>query len=182
MASDQELRRVVERINLLLGEFGESREPAIRRDAKELVRLLMQLYGAGLTRIVRLLEMEDRHSGRLLDALLLDDLVASLLVLHDLHPDNAETRIRRALNLMEQSTGTRVTLLAVDSPGVVVTVDAPPPSSLIDLRRLIDDVVRAAAPDIAHVDIQGLPPAPVPPLVQLTRRAALSDSNELSTP
>lgn len=60
--------------------------------AEELVRVLMDFYGAGLARIVERLGVE--RLGGLLD----DELVASLLALHDLHPEDVHTRIARALD------------------------------------------------------------------------------------
>ncbi|WP_327069917.1 hypothetical protein OG500_29750 [Kitasatospora sp. NBC_01250] len=55
--------------------------------AEELVRTLMEFYGAGLARMAALLPAEA----------LGDELAAGLLVLHDLHPEDVPTRIGRAL-------------------------------------------------------------------------------------
>jgi hypothetical protein len=55
--------------------------------AEELVRTLMDFYGAGLARMAALLPTEA----------LGDELAAGLLVLHDLHPEDVATRIERAL-------------------------------------------------------------------------------------
>ncbi|GAA0635538.1 NifU family protein [Streptomyces thermocarboxydovorans] len=88
--------RMVEEVLDLLAASGDR---TACEAAEELVRVLMQFYGAGLARIVELL---GRHPGapgeQALTALLDDDLVASLLVLHDLHPADVETRIARALD------------------------------------------------------------------------------------
>ncbi|MFF9867584.1 hypothetical protein ACF1G0_19535 [Streptomyces sp. NPDC013953] len=67
--------------------------------AEELVRVLMDFYGAGLARAVELI---GRHPGATardtLAALLGDELVAGLLVLHGLHPDDVSRRVDRALD------------------------------------------------------------------------------------
>ncbi|OEJ28525.1 hypothetical protein AS594_32650 [Streptomyces agglomeratus] len=72
--------------------------------AEELVRSLMEFYGAGLARIMALLDGRAAKSAgtagsgdEALARLLGDELVAGLLVLHDLHPEDTATRIARAL-------------------------------------------------------------------------------------
>ncbi|MEV4918130.1 hypothetical protein AB0K47_15100 [Streptomyces tirandamycinicus] len=71
--------------------------------AEELVRVLMDFYGAALARTVELLgrpgddASAQGHTPAPLTGLLGDELVSSLLVLHDLHPEDVPTRIARAL-------------------------------------------------------------------------------------
>ncbi|WP_329571531.1 hypothetical protein [Kitasatospora sp. NBC_01266] len=62
-------------------------EAGQREAAEELVRTLMDFYGAGLAKVATLLPAEA----------LGDELVAGLLVLHDLHPQDLQTRIAHAL-------------------------------------------------------------------------------------
>ncbi|WP_432074531.1 hypothetical protein [Streptomyces wuyuanensis] len=77
--------------------------------AEELVRVLMDFYGAGLARTVELLarpadgESAEGRPSAPLDGLLGDELVSSLLVLHDLHPEDVPTRIARALRGVRHS-------------------------------------------------------------------------------
>ena len=75
------------------------------------MRLVVELYGAGLERTVELAGPEalDRFVG--------DELVASLLVLHDLHPKDTETRVVEALDQVRPYLGSHaggVELLGVD--------------------------------------------------------------------
>lgn len=169
--SDRDMRGVVERIDALVRRFAEAPEPAVRRDGEALARSLTQLYGEGLTRIVKILELEERRTGPLLPALAADDLVASLLVLHDLHPNDAPTRVERALERLAADAGARLTLIEIRDATAVVRVEGASPSAF-DRGALIEQVVRAAAPDVAAVEIMGLPPAPAPALVQLRRGPA----------
>jgi hypothetical protein len=170
MSSDQQTRGIAEQIEALVERLAASPDPAVRRDAQELVRLLMTLYGDGLARVLQILEREEPQSRRLVDALLEDDLISSLLVLHDLHPDDAETRIARGLGQIENAAGATISLLDVRGGTARVKVDTHGTASMLDLPRLIDEMVRAVAPDIARVDVEGMPPAPPPALVQLSRR------------
>ncbi|MFC4504428.1 MULTISPECIES: hypothetical protein [Streptomyces] len=82
------------RIEEVLDRMAASGDPAAAA-AEELVRSLMDFYGAGLARALQVLSAAP---GGVPGALLGDELVASLLVLHDLHPEDRDTRIGRALD------------------------------------------------------------------------------------
>ncbi|MEF9908400.1 hypothetical protein [Streptomyces sp. P9-A2] len=70
--------------------------------AEELVRVLMEFYGAGFSRALDLLGRDpDKPVREAWDALLGDELVSSLLVLHGLHPDDVATRVTRALKAVQ---------------------------------------------------------------------------------
>jgi hypothetical protein len=88
MAGDA--RSVGDRIERLLGEFRTGRD---RETAEELVGLLVDMYGEALTRVAALLR---ERQPDLLTRLPDDDLLESLLLLHDLHPVDVGTRIQRA--------------------------------------------------------------------------------------
>ncbi|MER6124182.1 hypothetical protein ABT173_16310 [Streptomyces sp. NPDC001795] len=85
--------RTGRRIEEVLDRLAATGDPAVSEAAEELVRALMEFYGAGLARLLDLLPPGGPGA-----ALLGDELVASLLVLHDLHPEDRDTRIARALN------------------------------------------------------------------------------------
>ena len=86
--------RVEELLGILQSEGGES----AARAAEELVRLLLGLYGDGLNHIMAALHAEGPAGAAILDRLLEDPLVESLLMLPDLHPLDVDTRIQRALD------------------------------------------------------------------------------------
>ena len=77
-------------------ERGDPSRPVARDEARDLLRRVSDLYGAGLA---RLLAIADEH-GVLDDALLTrlagDPLVGGLLLVHGLHPDSVEQRVARA--------------------------------------------------------------------------------------
>lgn len=88
--------RLVEEV---LDRLAESGDRAACEAAEELVRVLMEFYGAGLARAVELVGRHPDATARdTLAALLGDELVAGLLVLHGLHPDDVRRRIDRALD------------------------------------------------------------------------------------
>jgi hypothetical protein len=117
---------------------GEDREVA-----EDLVRVLMNLYGDGLARIVAVLR---EHDATLLRTIAADDLVAGLLMVHDLHPDDPDSRIRRALVPFET-----VEYLGIDDSGVVrLRLRGGCRSSA---QALVERAVLDAAPEVVSVEI-----------------------------
>ncbi|MFD7699344.1 hypothetical protein [Streptomyces caelestis] len=92
--------RMVEEV---LDRLASSGDRAACEAAEELVRVLMEFYGAGFARAMDLLgRRPERPAREAVDALLRDELVAGLLVLHGLHPHDAPTRIAHALDALPQ--------------------------------------------------------------------------------
>src|SRR6202034_1234299 len=92
------VRDVGTRVEELLGTLrsGSAKDPG--RTAEELVRLLVVLYGDGLSHIVAALAEQGPAGAEILDQLTEDTLGESLLLLHDLHPLDVDTRVQRALD------------------------------------------------------------------------------------
>lgn len=124
-------------------------------EAAELVQLLMQLYGAGLSRVVE--AVREESGGAILDRLAGDKLVASLLLLHGLHPVDAETRLRKALQRVERRLESQRVVLTEISGGVAfIRVEhnggGSPPASLAEM---IERAALEAAPDLEGIEIEG---------------------------
>src|SRR5260370_7756643 len=96
MAAGHDAQAAGERVEALLAELGSHAGPQVAATAEELVACLVELYGAGLAQIVAILAAGE-EGPRLLDKLVADPLVESLLLAHDLHPLDTSTRIRRAV-------------------------------------------------------------------------------------
>jgi Fe-S cluster biogenesis protein NfuA/nitrite reductase/ring-hydroxylating ferredoxin subunit len=150
------------RVERLLDEFRSAARPEIADRAEELVTLLVELYGAGLARIAGILAGEPGGDA-VLRRLAADDLVASLLVLHDLHPDDTDTRVRAALDQVRPYLGSHaggVEYLGVDALGVVRlrlqgSCDGCP-SSLVTVKTAIEKAVEEAAPEVTRVEVEGV--------------------------
>jgi hypothetical protein len=100
-----------ERIAALLEEIRAlSPEASARTDA--LMGEVLALYGDALGRVV---EVVKDGPPELQQRLLADELVASLLLLHGLHPEDAATRIRAALEKVEAG---GAVLMGLDDDGV----------------------------------------------------------------
>ncbi|MEV7042770.1 NifU family protein [Amycolatopsis sp. NPDC051061] len=149
-----EVDRVGTRIEQLLGEFSG----ADAELAEDLVHTLLEFYGAGLARIVEVVD------GPVLDRLLEDDHVRGLLVLHDLHPRSTHERVTEALDKVRPYLGSHagdVEFVEI-ADGVLRlrlqgTCDGCP-SSTVTAKYAIERVVREAAPEISDVVVEGVVP------------------------
>jgi Fe-S cluster biogenesis protein NfuA len=169
MEARPSVREVSERIDTLLDELAESAPPAVLVRTEELLRCVMSLYGAGLDQVLTL-------AGPATARLLADDeLVGNLLVLHDLHPDDVDTRVQQALETVRPYLGSHaggVSLSAVDPDGVVHlrlegSCDGCPSSSLT-VKNAIEQAILAVAPDVMAVETEGMVEEPAgPALLQI---------------
>jgi Fe-S cluster biogenesis protein NfuA len=85
-----------ERIEQLAAKLEQTADPELHATAMELLQCVMELHGTGLDRILQTLAARD-EAGPLIHQLLDDNLVSSLLLLHNLHPDDLPTRVTTAL-------------------------------------------------------------------------------------
>jgi Fe-S cluster biogenesis protein NfuA len=155
-----------ERIDQLIDALGAG-GPVARERAEELVRVVIELYGAGLERLLQIAgpELADSTVDRIAD----DELVAGLLVVHGLHPYNVTERVERALESVRpylRSHGGDVELLDVDEDGVVRLrllghCDGCA-GSTATLRSAVDGAIEAAAPEVIRIDVEE-PTAPSHP-------------------
>ncbi len=154
-----------ERIETLL-EAAAAGGRMARERAEELVRLVVDLYGAGLERLLGILHDTGRLDDDLLDRLAADELVAGLLTVHGLHPEDVGTRVLRALDGVRPYLGSHggdVELLGVTGDGVVRlrmlgSCDGCP-SSAVTLTLAVETAVRAAAPEVTGIAVEEAPPA-----------------------
>lgn len=155
-----DLRAVGERIQVLL-DASASGGTVARERAEELVRLVADLYGAGLARVLEILSGTGRLDHGLRTALAADDLVASLLVVHGLHPLGVRERVERALESVRPYLGSHggdVELVDVSAEGVVTlrllgSCDGCPSSS-VTLELAVEEAVEAAAPEVTSIVVQ----------------------------
>lgn len=160
-------------IEHLLAELRELVPLPVWQRVEDLLRLVVGLYGEGLARAIA----HARDAGAVaptFDAKLAgDELLASLLVLHGLHPQSTEQRVQGAIRALTAELG-----IADDALTLVEIRDG-----IVHLRArgslgggamspgLADSVVRrvveTAAPEIRSLEISGLPAPRDPSLVQL---------------
>jgi Fe-S cluster biogenesis protein NfuA len=161
---------VGQQIEELLATCAAHADPTVSATAEELARLLMGMYGAGLERILALLAGAGGPGHRLLYEMLDDELLASLLVLHDLHPEDTTTRVTRALESVRPYLGSHaggVDLLGVffDDPlepgGAIVRLRLQGscdgcPSSAVTVKMAIEKAIEEACPEVLRVEVEGM--------------------------
>jgi hypothetical protein len=175
MSSDREMRAVSGRIEALVAELETLEDLSVRSRVEELVRLLMQLHGEGLARMLALWRQPDFDSNSAVERFAADPVVASVLMLHDLHPHDVRTRIERALDLVRANLprGTDVTLLEISDRIVRLRMDAAAGgcgTPVEAVRTTVDAAIRDAAPEVREVEVEVAARTSAMGLIQLTRR------------
>jgi Fe-S cluster biogenesis protein NfuA len=158
MPAPQNLRATGDRIEQLLDELQATAEPRSCARAEELLRLVAELYGAGLSRIV---ELANEGAPALIDAMAADELVASLLLVHGLHPESMASRVEGALASVRPLLAVHagdVEVLGIDErAGTVVlrllgSCDGCPSSS-VTLQLAVERAIMDAAPEVVRIDV-----------------------------
>ena len=159
----RDLDRALRRVENLIGALDTLPDVAAREPARELVELILDLHGLALAKLLSIVVATDGGST-LLARLVEDDHVRSLLLLHGLHPDDVDTRVRRAVERLRPHLGVHGLRLDVVEiaegvarlkvqPSIGASVKA---SVLWTLPAEIENAIVEAAPDIVKVVVDGL--------------------------
>ena len=146
---------LVTRVQDLQGRLASSGDPQTRRVAEELVSAIVQMYG----------EAGERVAAALGD----DPLVATLLLIHDLHPVPLEVRVNEALEHVRpymESHGGNVELLSLEDGIARIRLEgscSDCSASAVTLELAIKQALEQAAPDLDGLEVEGVleaaPPA-----------------------
>jgi Fe-S cluster biogenesis protein NfuA len=166
MAPPHNLRATGDRIEQMLEQLEATAEPSTFDQASELLRLVAELYGAGLGRVV---ELAREEAPQLIDAFVDDELVASLLLVHGLHPQSLLSRVEGALAQVRPLLGAHggdVELLGLDEEAGAVRLRLLGscdgcPSSSVTLQLAVERAITEAAPEIIRMEVDQ-PAQPVP--------------------
>src|SRR5438132_11493087 len=180
------VRQVGDRIEVLLGELRPQASPEVGAKVEEVVGLLVELYGAGLERILQIGNDASAAAVRLLTRLTDDKFIESLLVLHGIHPVDVDTRIEAALDQARPYLGSHaggVEYLGVDENGVAhLRLEGSChgcPSSTVTVKLTLEQAIAEAAPEVMRVEVEGVAEAPTGPtqaLLQDQRPGAAGDA------
>lgn len=129
-------------------------DPATRAAAKDLVAAVLAWHADGLRRLTAALAAEPGGAGRL-GRLAQTPAIASLLLLHGLHPEDFATRVRRGLGSIAALAAARGgELELVETLGERVRLRWRG-AGAAPARRTIELAVWAVAPDAAEVVVEG---------------------------
>jgi Fe-S cluster biogenesis protein NfuA len=152
---------LVERVQELLGSLDEIADPQAQARVGELVGAVLELYGAGLDRILGILTDAGDAGLPIRDALLDDGIVSSLLLIHGLYPVPLEERVVEALDSVRPflaSHGGNVELLSMEDGIARLQLQGSCngcPSSAATLEHALREAIDAAAPDLLGLEVEG---------------------------
>lgn len=189
--NDTQWRTAGDRIQTLLDSCAASGAAAAER-AQQLVREVVGLYGAGLERIMQLAGDSGSEMG-VVERLVTDDLVASLLLVHGLHPHTVHRRVSDALDRVRPYLGSHggdvdlLEIVAGECPEEFTVRLAfrgsckSCPSSAVTLELAVEDAIRAAAPEISSIEVVAAEPANHASVIPAESLLAQLHSNEHAT-
>jgi Fe-S cluster biogenesis protein NfuA/nitrite reductase/ring-hydroxylating ferredoxin subunit len=167
MPGNTEFERRIAAIEELVRRLETASDPEVLTTARTLVAGVMELHREALDRVLAVLGRSGAAGSAILDSLTRDDLVASVLLLHDLHPADLETRVRGALEKTRpylKSHGGNVELVGIDAPGTVrLRLQGSChgcPSSALTLKLAIEQAIHEAAPEVSAIEVEGRTDAP----------------------
>ena len=151
-----EPEQLIARVQELTGRLEDLDDPACRELAEELTSAVVQMYGAGLERIVELADAGTR------DEMAKDELVAGLLMIHDLYPVPIEERVMQALDTVRpymESHGGNVEFLGIEDGVAKLRLEGSCKScraSSSTLELAVRQALEEAAPDLLGMDVEGV--------------------------
>lgn len=154
--SEQFLERV-RQIDGLVCALEASTDPAAAT-ARELAQAIVELHGTGLARIFGVLGQAGEPGRKILETLVEDDLVRSLLTLHELHPVELETRVRMALDEvlpLVRGYGRELTVLSIEARSIRLRLDGPDEprsAAALTIRTTVEEAILRTAPEITAVE------------------------------
>jgi len=159
-------RDQIRQLGKLITQFDQMPDGPQKAACRELVQLLMDVHGAGLERMMEIVFENGNAGNTIIDNLAKDSVVSSLLVLYSLHPDDLESRVRKALEQMRprlRKLACSAELVRIEQGVVsvqVTTTGHSCGSSTNDVRAIVEDGVYEFAPDLAALDVLGLEQPP----------------------
>ena len=152
---------LVERVQDLLGSLDEIADPVAQARVQELVGTVLELYGAGLERILGVIADAGEGAIHIRNALLDDGIVASLLLIHGLYPVPLEERIAEAVDSVRPflaSHGGGVEILSVEDGVARLRLQGSCngcPASASTLEHALKEAIDEAAPDLLSLEVEG---------------------------
>jgi Fe-S cluster biogenesis protein NfuA len=158
---DREFQASLGRLDALLQGAERLADPSARAKVREIAQAILDLHGVGLGRILDVLGEAGPAGASVLDACLRDPVVGGLLLLHDLHPMDVESRVLQALEQVRpylRSHGGDVELLGIVDGVARLRLDGSChgcPSSALTMKQTIEEAILGRAPDVVAVEVEG---------------------------
>ncbi len=144
----------ISQIDELILKVNALPDPAARAVAVELVQAVMRLHATALQQVLDLVSVS---APEVVGRLAADETVSRVLVLHGIHPDNFDQRFARALDRLQHyfdSRGAHIEVLDASAELVRVRFQGRPGSGAA-ARKVIEDAVYEAAPEVGELIVEG---------------------------
>jgi Fe-S cluster biogenesis protein NfuA/nitrite reductase/ring-hydroxylating ferredoxin subunit len=154
--------RLVERVQDLQSRLSAAGDETTRQLAEELVSAIVQMYGAGLEQVLGVLFAAGDEGARLAMTMADDPLVATLFMIHDLHPVPLADRVNQALEHVRpymESHGGNVELLSLEEGVARLRLEgscSDCSASAVTLELAIKQALEQAAPDLDGLEVEGV--------------------------
>jgi len=175
MTEKREFHVRSERIEHLAAKLEQAADPELHATATELLQCVMELHGAGLDRIMQLLSESD-SAGALTGQLLEDNLVSSLLLLHNLHPHDLPTRVIVALEKIRpqlESHSCAAELVGIQNNAVSLRLlhlgGGGCHSTAATMAAAMENAITEAAPDAERIAVEVIDTPVQPQLITIAQ-------------
>ena len=155
---------LLERVQELQDRLDSVGDSTTRNLAEELVSAVVQMYGAGLEGILERLLAGGEAGEQIAVSLTEDPFLATLLLIHDLHPVPLEARVQEALDSVRpymESHGGNVELLSLENGIARIHLRgscSDCSASAVTLELAIKQALEQAAPDLEGLEVEGVAP------------------------
>src|SRR6202047_2935968 len=150
------------RIQQLLEQIEALPSPSTRELVHEFMEATLAFYGQGLGRMLQVVSESGTQGAKAYQHLIDDKVVRGLLLIHDLHPVDLQTRLRDALDHVRpylQSHGGNVELISLTGQSARLRLEGTCKScasSAVTLELAIRHAIEEACPDLAGFEVEGV--------------------------
>jgi Fe-S cluster biogenesis protein NfuA/nitrite reductase/ring-hydroxylating ferredoxin subunit len=162
--SQERPEALLERVQELQEALESAGDAAPRELLEELLGSVVQMYGAGLERILAILRDAGEPGQQIAATMAEDPILATLLLIHDLHPVPLADRVQTALDSVRpymESHGGNVELLSLEDGVARIHLRgscSDCSASSVTLELAIKQALEEAAPDLAGLQVEGVAP------------------------
>jgi hypothetical protein len=140
MDAFEDLRSLGERLEQLLASLKSSLAQSQYSQVEAAIRVVTDLYGAALERMVAISGVSSQGGDALLRKFAADDLVSSVLVVHGLHPESTASRLNAALRVFQAKKGGQYVLVSLDEEKDRAVVKIVP--ALSGVKSVVEEKLR----------------------------------------
>lgn len=149
-------------IQQILEQIEALPNPATRELIQEFMEATLAFYGQGLARVLQVVSESGPDGQKVYQHLINDKVVRGLLLIHDLHPADLESRLRDALDQVRpylQSHGGNVELITLKDERARLRLQGTCKScasSAVTLELAIRQAIEEACPDLVGFEVEGV--------------------------